>query len=286
MAIPLYANLYERLLYRRPVPESDRFDHVVETTGGVAAVTREGTVYGGGVYDGRIAIDFVDDVNGIFRPFSVSAFHPAPRRVLMIGLSAGAWAEVVANHPQLDELVVVQINPGYLKPIPAIKSSPGCSPTRASSRWLRNYRSRGFDVVIMNTTFHWRSCASNVLSVEFLRLVQSVLNPGGIIMFNATGSAEVHRTAAIAFPDAMRFANMMVASPDPIQVDIGRWEAIMKRYVINGTPVVGEGEADRAAIAATRNDSLPSTSLAPALTIGTALRPGSTSSRAPKAYAW
>jgi hypothetical protein len=37
---------------------------------------------------------------------------------------------------------------------------------------------------------------------------------------------------------------------------------------------------------ATRNDSLPSTSLTPALTIGTALRPGSTSSRAPKAYAW
>ena len=47
----------------------------------------------------------------------------------------------------------------------------------------------------------------------------------------------------------MRFANMMVGSPDPIQVDVGRWEAVMKRYIINGTPVVGEGEADRAAIA-------------------------------------
>ena len=101
----------------------------------------------------------------------------------------------------------------------------------------------------MNSTFHWRSCASNVLSVEFLRLVQSVLNPGGIVMFNATGSAEVHRTAAIAFPDAMRFANMMVGSPDPIQVDVERWEAIMKRYVINSTPVIGDGESDRAAIA-------------------------------------
>ena len=256
MAIPLYANLYERLLYRRPVPESDHFDHVVETKGGVAVVTREGLVYGGGVYDGRISIDFVDDVNGIFRPFSVSAFHPAPRRVLMIGLSAGAWAEVVANHPQLDELVVVEINPGYLKLIPRYRVVAGLLANPRvkividdGRRWLRNYRSQGFDVVIMNTTFHWRSCASNVLSVEFLRLVQSVLNPGGIIMFNATGSAEVHRTAAIAFPDAMRFANMMVGSPDPIQVDVGRWEAVMKRYIINGTPVVGDGEADRAAIA-------------------------------------
>jgi spermidine synthase len=106
-AIPLYAGLYQRLLYRHPVSDGKRFHHVVETKGGVAAVTHEGIIYGGGVYDGRMSIDFVDEANGIFRPFSVSAFHPAPRRVLMIGLSGGAWAEVVANHPQLDELVVV-----------------------------------------------------------------------------------------------------------------------------------------------------------------------------------
>ena len=256
VAIPLYADLYERLLYRRPVPESDRFEHVIETKGGVAAVTREGLVYGGGVYDGRISIDFVDDVNGIFRPFSISAFHPAPRRVLMIGLSAGAWAKVVANHPQLEELVVVEINPGYLKLIPryqvvaSLLSNPRVRIVIDDGRrWLRKYQGQGFDVVIMNTTFHWRSCASNVLSVEFLRLVQSVLNPGGILMFNATGSAEVHRTAATVFPDAMRFANLMVVSRDPIQIDVARWESVMRNYVINGTPVVGDSEADRAALA-------------------------------------
>jgi spermidine synthase len=256
LAIPLYANLYERLLYRRPVSDSQGFDHVVETKGGVAAVTSDGVVYGGGVYDGRISIDFVNDVNGIFRPFSVSAFHPAPRRVLMIGLSAGAWAEVMANHPQLNELVVVEINPGYLKLIPQYRVVAGLLANSHvkividdGRRWLRSYRSQGFDVVMMNTTFHWRSCASNVLSVEFLRLVKSVLNPGGILMFNATGSAEVHRTAATVFPHAMRFANMMVASRDPIQIDVARWEAVMKRYVINGIPVVGDGELDEAALA-------------------------------------
>ena len=55
----------------------------------------------------------------------MSAFHPAPRRVLMIGLSGGAWAEVVANHPQLEELVVVEINPGYLKLIPRYRVVAG-----------------------------------------------------------------------------------------------------------------------------------------------------------------
>ena len=255
-AIPLYADLYQRLLYRRPVSDSKRFDHVVETKGGVAAVTHEGIIYGGGVYDGRVSIDFVDDVNGIFRPFSVSAFHSAPRRVLMIGLSGGAWAEVVANHPQLDELVVVEINPGYLKLIPSYPVVAGLLTNPRvkivlddGRRWLHNHRGQGFDVVIMNTTFHWRSFASNVLSVEFLRLVGSVLNPGGVVMFNATGSSEVHRTAAVAFPDAMRFANLMVGSRDRIEIDVERWEAVMEGYFIEGAPVLGDGESARAALA-------------------------------------
>ena len=120
-----------------------------------------------------------------------------------------------------------------------------------------------------------------------LRLAQSVLNPDGIVMFNATGSSEVHRTAAMVFPHAMRFANMMVGSRDPIQVDAVRWEGVMKRYVINGTPVVGEGEAGPSRARSQHGEAgVPSTNPFPAVTIGTVSRPVSTSSPAPKAYAW
>ena len=126
-----------------------------------------------------------------------------------------------------------------------------------------------------------------MLSVEFLRLVGSVLNPGGIVMFNATGSSEVHRTAAVAFPDAMRFANLMVGSRDRIEIDVERWEAVMEGYFIEGAPVLSDGESARAASShAIRNGSVPSINLVPAPTIGTASRPASTSSRAPKACAW
>jgi predicted membrane-bound spermidine synthase len=193
-AIPLYADLYQRLLYRARCPIANALI-MVETKGGVAAVTHEGIVW-----RRRLRWTHV----GRFRrrrqrhlpPVSVSA-SPAPRRVLMIGLSGGAWAEVVANHPQLDELLVVEINPGYLKLIPSYPVVAGLLANPHvkvvlddGRRWLRNHRGQSFDVVIMNTTFRWRSFASNVLSVEFPRLVGSVLNPGGIVMFNATGSSE------------------------------------------------------------------------------------------------
>jgi spermidine synthase len=39
--------------------------------------------------------DLTQDVNGILRPYALTLFHPAPRDVLMIGLSSGSWAKVM-----------------------------------------------------------------------------------------------------------------------------------------------------------------------------------------------
>ena len=252
-AVPLYTHLYERLLFRGGA--SEPFVNQVETKAGVIGVLGDGVIFGSGVYDGRMAIDFVDDQNGIFRPFSVSAFHPDPRRVLMIGLSGGAWAQVIGNHPQVEELVVVEINPGYLALIPRypvvaslLENSRIKIVLDDGRRWIRNHKGEKFDVVVMNTTFHWRSFASNVLSREFLDLVGTVLNPGGVVMFNATGSSEVQRTAALSFKDSLRFATMAVGSNAPIEIDPDRWETVMQGYTIDGAPVVNEDDASRDAL--------------------------------------
>ena len=58
----------------------------------------------------------------------------------------------------------------------------------------------------------------------------------------------MHGTAAATFPDAVRFANMMVGSQGPIEIDAERWEAIMEGYYIDGAPVL-EGGAGRVALA-------------------------------------
>ncbi|MBZ5585763.1 MAG: hypothetical protein LAQ30_26930 [Acidobacteriia bacterium] len=81
-------------------------------------MTPDGTVYGGAIYDGRFSVSLVDDRNIIARAYALSAFHPAPKDVLMIGLASGSWAQVVANHPQVEKLTLVEINPGYLNLIP------------------------------------------------------------------------------------------------------------------------------------------------------------------------
>src|SRR5436305_2648865 len=105
---------------------------------------------------------------------SISLWHAAPREVLMIGLSTGAWAQVIANHPQVEKLTIVEINPGYLRLIqkyPAVRNlltNPKVNIVIDDGRrWLVRNQQTKFDVVVSNTTFHWRAHISELLSKEF-----------------------------------------------------------------------------------------------------------------------
>ena len=62
LANPLFDQLYERLLYKGAFA-GQRFRYLLENRSGVIAVSQDGTVFGGGAYDGAFNIDLVHDVN-------------------------------------------------------------------------------------------------------------------------------------------------------------------------------------------------------------------------------
>jgi spermidine synthase len=241
---PLFFGMYERLLLRGDYTPGFRFLRQIENRSGVIAVTKDGTVFGGGVYDGRFNTNLVNDTNGIVRAYAIASFHPSPKRVLMVGLSSGSWAQVIANHPQVEKLTIIEINPGYLQLIPT-------NPTVASllhnpkveiivddgRRWLVHNPEKRFDLVVSNTSFHWRAHVSNLLSIEFLRLIRSHLNPGGIHFYNTTFSEEALLTGATEFPYSLRVGNFLAVSDDPILVDKQRWAATLNNYSIDGKPI-------------------------------------------------
>ncbi len=245
---PVLNTIYDRLLFKNQYPRM-RFQTVVEGRSGTIGVTSNGIVFGGGVYDGWFNVDLTRDVNMVVRPFALSAFHPAPRRVLMIGLGSGSWAQIVANQPQLEELTVVEINPGYLKLIPhypAVASLLGNPKVRITiddgRRWLVRNPGQRFDAIVMNTTFHWRNHASNLLSVDFLRIARQHLNSGGVLFYNATGSEDVMATGLTVFPYALRFLNCLAVSDSPIVFDRVRWKAVLLSYVIDGKHVIDSND--------------------------------------------
>ncbi|HJY87943.1 MAG TPA: hypothetical protein VKE24_14000, partial [Candidatus Acidoferrales bacterium] len=113
-ASSLYPRLFERLIFESGSAGGVPLAHLVENRNGVIAVTQNGAVFGNGVYDGYFNIDPMKDVNLVVRAYALSAFHAAPKRMLMIGLSSGSWGQILAHHPQVESLDIIEINPGYL----------------------------------------------------------------------------------------------------------------------------------------------------------------------------
>lgn len=245
---PLFSGMYERLLFKAQFKSGTRFSELMENRSGVIAVFRNTTdygyptdvVFGGGVYDGRFNVDLMHDSNGIFRVFAVSGMHPAPKHVLMIGLSSGSWAQVIANDPSVEDLTIVEINPGYLPlieghaEVASVLRNPKVNVAIDDGRrWLVGHPASKFDFIVMNTTFNWRANTTNLLSTEFLRLARKHLSGGGILYYNTTFSDEVLATGIAEFPYALRISSFLAVSDSPFHLDKGRWRLVLSGYRID-----------------------------------------------------
>ncbi|MEA2746516.1 MAG: spermidine synthase [Myxococcales bacterium] len=241
----LYDRIWERLLFKAKFDESSsRFAEVIETKSGVITVTADNVVYGGGAYDGKINTSLVYDNNGIQRVYGIGAMHPAPKKVLMIGLASGSWAKVVSAMPGVEKLTVVEINPGYLtligrhKEVASLLADPKVEITIDDGRrWLLRHAQR-FDVIVMNTTYHWRAHATSLLSMDFMEIARAHLEQGGFLFFNTTGSDDVMKTAMTAFPFGLRVYNFAAVSDSPIVYDSERFRRMLDAFRLDGEPVV------------------------------------------------
>ena len=148
---------------------------VVENRQGIVTIFEgrggDDVVYGGNVYDGRTNLDGQRNSNGLERPLLTLALQPQPRRVLMVGLSIGTWLALVREFPGVESIDVVEINPGYIEAAQAYgPQARALLDPRVNlviddaRRWLRHHPERRYDLIIMNTTWHWRSNTTLLVS--------------------------------------------------------------------------------------------------------------------------
>ncbi len=260
----LFENHLERLFYASV--ERAPFKYSLENVGGIISVEndpRGDIMNGNGIYDGRFNVEPLNDSNIITRTFMMAALHRDPAEVLEIGLSTGSWTRVMVDLEPLRQLTVVEINKGYPQimqhypEIAQVLHNPKVAfEFDDGRRWLRNHPERKFDFILMNTTYHWRSNTTNLLSADFLALARQHLKPNGVIYYNTTGSYDVVYTAASVFKHVTMFSSFVAASDAPFDMTVDeRYRALMRFKDASGVPVFERDEAHRALarrLAATR----------------------------------
>ena len=255
----VFGGFLENLQYEKDYPRDQPFKTVIENRHGIITIdeaTKPGDkdiIYGGGIYDGRFSVDPLSP-NGIHRCYMIAALHPEPKRVLEVGFSSGSWAAALLRHEALESMEIVEINPGYIEAVePYPENAAVLDDPRVTiyvddgRRWLglkEDYVK--YDFILMNTTFHWRSHAANLLSTDFLELCKSHLAEGGAIFYNTTGSDDVVRTAAEVFKHVTMVGNFVAASDRPFDIEgEARREQLLRFKDPDGEPSFLRTEAFR-----------------------------------------
>jgi len=240
-----FYEMYSKLSFKKEFKESNKFKYVIENKHGVITVTEDGIIYGGGIYDGRYNLNLMDDKNILRRAFAFGGIHKSPKRILLIGLGSGSWSQVVVNHPDVEEVVCVEINDGYkelLKNFPTVKSLEFNQKFKLiiddGRRWLNKNPDEKFDLIIANTTYHYRLMATNLLSVEFMQIIKSHLNKNGIYQYNTTYSERAFLTGAKNFNHVVSYHNNLICSDYPFKLDKEFWKQNLLRWKIDGKHVI------------------------------------------------
>lgn len=153
-----------------------------------------------------------------------------PRRVLSIGLGDGVMCATAAICPQVEELVVVELN-GALHDVLAMTAYGRAIDESGKLRFIRDDGRRWlianpdetFDVVIMWPLHAAHAYSGSLYSREFLDMIRRRLNPGGLLYTKSTDAYSTARTLAEVFPAILRLGEgVYLCSERNIQLESAR----------------------------------------------------------------
>lgn len=232
-------------------PSDWKVERVIENKHGIiqefADNSGEHIVYGGNIYDGKMNISLLTNTNQIQRAYLPLFTNTDAKRVLVVGLSTGSWAKVLTLLPNLEEMVIVELNPGY---VDFAKTSPDMQDllndprvkiiADDGRRYISRHPNEQYDLILMNTTFYYRNQSVSILSQQFLDMVQKQLKPDGAFMYNTTGFYHSYSTAKSVFPYVYQYDSMVVAGHEPITLPTD--EELKSKFADfkwrNGNPLV------------------------------------------------
>ena len=152
--------------------------------------------------------------------------HPAPRRVLSIGLGDGKIAWSALSVPTVEELVIVELSQGLPEVLRhsaqgrAVLDDDRVSYHVADGRhWLAEHPDERFDVILMWPLHAMQAYYGNLYSLEFLHTLRHHLRPEGLLIARTEDVWASARTITEPFADVIRLGSTTyVASEHPIRL--------------------------------------------------------------------
>ena len=115
--------------------------------------------------------------------------HPHPRSVLIVGVGAGVTAGALAIHPEVQRIVICEIEP--MVPASArayfgvenhhVFDDPRVELIFDDARHFLQTTSETFDIITTDPIHPWVRGAATLYSLEYLQIARAHLNPGGIV---------------------------------------------------------------------------------------------------------
>lgn len=157
-----------------------------------------------------------------------AAFHPAPKRVLVIGFGSGMTVSAVSRHPEVERIVCVEIEPAVIEASQylgrlhrGVVADPRLEIVLDDARnYLLTTREQ-FDLIVSEPSNPWIAGVSALFTDEFYREAKTRLAPGGLFVQWVQ--------AYSLFPADFR---MILATLAPHFPQVSLWRAATSDYLL------------------------------------------------------
>jgi spermidine synthase len=187
-ATVLYWDVYQAPLTLREVAETT--DILFAEDGLNASITVVATEdYLALRSNGKVDASNRDAVTQLMAGHIGALYHPAPRRVLVIGFGSGMTVSAVALHPGVERIDCVEIEPAviraarHLEPLHrGVLDDPRLRLVADDARNFLLTTRQTYDLIISEPSNPWIAGVSMLFTDEFYREARARLAPGGVFM--------------------------------------------------------------------------------------------------------
>ena len=137
--------------------------------------------------------------------------HPAPKRVLSIGLGDGRMCAAAVAADSVEELLVVELNGGLQQVLAQTPQGRALFSSEKlklvvddGRRWLLANPEERFDVILMWPLHAAHASSGNLYSLEFFELIKAHLSDGGVLFARSVDAYSTARTIASSFENVVR----------------------------------------------------------------------------------